>query len=113
MYWPDDLPMLKDCAVAEAGRRKYHGKHELIASNHMEIINVCSLAGLASINAWQENDDDEAHTSLYWRQTFDYRTRQLSVSFTERCCYLNSCLRLRNRNSRSTAFVRATTTRTR
>lgn len=79
MYWPDDLPLLKDCAVMEIGRRKYHGKHELIASNHMEIINVCNFAGLASVSAWQENDDD-AQTSLYRRQIFDYRTRQLSVS---------------------------------
>ena len=30
--------MLKDCAVTKTGRRNYHGKHELIASNHMEIL---------------------------------------------------------------------------
>lgn len=80
MYWPDDLPMLKDCAVTAAGRRNYHGKHELIASNHMEILSVCTFAGLASVSLWQETDDDEAQTGLYWRQTYDYRTGQLSVS---------------------------------
>lgn len=71
--------MLKDGSVTETGRRKYHGKHELIASNHMEILNICSFAGLASVTAWQEDDDDEAQTGLYWRQTFDFRAGELSV----------------------------------
>ncbi len=79
--------MLKDCAVTEKGRRKYHGKHELIASNHMEILNVCTFAGLASVTPWQETDNDDAQTDLYWRQTFDYRTGQLSVSlFKDMLC---------------------------
>jgi hypothetical protein len=84
MYWPHDLPNLKDCAATAAGRRNYHGKYELIASNHMEILNVCTFAGLASVSLWQENDDDVALTGLYWRQTFDYRTGQLSVSLLKK-----------------------------
>lgn len=75
--------MLKDCAITAAGRRNYHGNHELIASNHMEILSVCTFAGLASVTLWQETDDDEAQTGLYWRQTYDYRTGQLSVSLPE------------------------------
>jgi len=82
MYWPDYLPNLKDCAITATGRRNYHGKHEIIASNHMEILNVCTFAGLASVGLWQETDDNEALTGLYWRQTFDYRTGQLSVSLS-------------------------------
>jgi hypothetical protein len=113
MYWPDDLPMLKDCTFTKTGRRNYHGKYELIASNHMEILNVCSFAGLASVAAWKENDDDEAQTGLYWRQTFDYRTGQLSVSLLKDNFGCNWNLIFHNRNSRSTASARATITPTR
>ena len=81
MYWPEDLPLLKDCGVTQSGRRNYHGKHELIASNHMEVVDVCTFAGLASVTCWKETHDEETQTDLYWRQTFDYRTAQLSVSF--------------------------------
>jgi hypothetical protein len=113
MYWPDDLPMLKDCTVTETGRRNYHGKYELIASNHMEILNVCSFAGLASVTAWKENDDDEAQTGLYWRQTFDYRTGQLSVSLPKDAFGCNWNSMFHNRDSRSTASARVIITPTR
>ncbi|PNP56429.1 hypothetical protein FNYG_15348 [Fusarium nygamai] len=43
MYWPDELPhgtvYLKN---KMQGRQPYHGTNELIASNHMDIINVAS-----------------------------------------------------------------------
>ncbi|KAI9698395.1 MAG: hypothetical protein M1836_003975 [Candelina mexicana] len=61
LYWPDELP---------GGRQKYHGKHELIASNHMEIIDAMTVAGRAEVHHWLENDGDDVLTSLYWRQTY-------------------------------------------
>jgi hypothetical protein len=109
MYWPDDLPMLRDCSVTATGRRNYHGKYELIASNHMEILNVCTFAGLASVSLWQETDDDEALTGLYLRQTYDYCTGKLSVSLPKICFICNPNSQYHNRPSRSTASVSATT----
>ncbi|KAI9720060.1 MAG: hypothetical protein M1812_003187 [Candelaria pacifica] len=61
LYWPDELP---------GGRRDYHGKHELIASNHMEIIDAMTVAGRADVHHWLENDGDDVLTGLYWRQTY-------------------------------------------
>jgi hypothetical protein len=84
MYWPDDLPNGNDCGKTASGRRSYHGKHELIASNHMEILSVCTFAGLASVNYWPEEDHEDCLDELYWRQTYDYRVRHLSVSSSER-----------------------------
>jgi hypothetical protein len=67
-----------------SGRRPYHGKHELIASNWMEILDVTSFAGKASVEHWLEEDvedgKEDVQMDLYWRQTFDHRTLRLSVS---------------------------------
>ena len=71
MYWPDELPM---------GRQGYHGKHELIASNHMEIIDAMTVAGKASVSHWLEKDEENVLDALYWRQTFNWQTQTLSVS---------------------------------
>ncbi|MCJ1354639.1 MAG: hypothetical protein MMC33_004628 [Icmadophila ericetorum] len=69
MYWPEELP---------AGREKYHGKNELVASNHMEIIDAMTVSDQAEIVHWGEKDDDPMLTGLYWRQRYNYITKKLS-----------------------------------
>ncbi len=71
MYWPDELP---------GGARDYHGKHELIASNHMEIIDAMTVAGKANVSHWLEKDEEKVLDALYWRQTFSFHGQSLSVS---------------------------------
>lgn len=71
MYWPDELP---------GGARDYHGKHELIASNHMEIIDAMTVAGKANVSHWLEKDEEKVLDALYWRQTFSLHGQSLSVS---------------------------------
>ncbi|KIW21843.1 uncharacterized protein PV07_12733 [Cladophialophora immunda] len=64
LYWPEELPM---------GRQPYHGKRELVLSNHVDIIDAETLAAIAEISRWDENDDSH-ETRLgegYWRQTYD------------------------------------------
>lgn len=73
MYWPDELPM---------GAQSYHGKHELIASNHMEIIDAMTVASKASVSHWLEKDEEKVLDALYWRQTYDFQTQDLSVSIS-------------------------------
>lgn len=73
MYWPEELPM---------GAQPYHGKHELVASNHMEIIDAMTVASKASVSHWLEKDEEKVLDALYWRQTFDFQTQTLSVSIT-------------------------------
>lgn len=70
MYWPEELPR---------GREYYHGKAELVASNHMEIIDAMTVSDKAEITSVREEDDAPTAIGLYWRQTFDFPTQKVSV----------------------------------
>ncbi|KAF4464434.1 hypothetical protein FALBO_8727 [Fusarium albosuccineum] len=79
MYWPDELPPgTLDGKKQVQGRQSYHGQNELIASNHMDVINVVSVTMPATVNQWIESDDEEIQDALYWRQAYDCRNSQLS-----------------------------------
>ncbi|KAF4978058.1 hypothetical protein FZEAL_5523 [Fusarium zealandicum] len=79
MYWPDELPQgTQDGKKYVQGRQPYHGANELIASNHMDVINVVSVTQPALVNQWIEADDEEILDALYWRQAFESRKSQLS-----------------------------------
>jgi hypothetical protein len=71
LYWPEELPPPKtitsDTVNSISGRRKYHGSHELIASNHLEVLDVLSFAGKADVYPWEE-EDDNLTWKLFWRQ---------------------------------------------
>ncbi|EXL65210.1 hypothetical protein FOPG_18555 [Fusarium oxysporum f. sp. conglutinans race 2 54008] len=80
MYWPYELPPgTLDRKKSVQGRQPYHGAKELIASNHMDIINVVSVTGPVTVNQWIESDDEEITDELYWRQAYDCRTLELST----------------------------------
>jgi len=68
MYWPEELP---------GGRQYYHGAKELVASNHMEIVDAMTVSGRANVKHWLELDEDEDLPDLFWRQKFDYPTQSL------------------------------------
>ena len=70
MYWPSELP---------TGRENYHGDQELVASNHMDIIDAATVSAKALVQHLIENDEAPIITGLYWRQTFDYISRKTSV----------------------------------
>lgn len=70
MYWPDELP---------GGRQYYHGSRELVASNHMEIIDAMTVSGKANVTHWLELDEDEELHDLFWRQRFDIPSQILGV----------------------------------
>lgn len=100
MYWPDELPVgTVDGKKTVEGRQPYHGQNELIASNHskcqtpcetshdlkltlaaVDIINVVSVTQQATVNQVTDENDDQIQSALYWRQAFDVRTLELSVS---------------------------------
>ncbi|KAK4227485.1 hypothetical protein QBC38DRAFT_364020 [Podospora fimiseda] len=80
MYWPDELPQgTHDGKRQIQSRQPYHGMNELIASNHMDIINVVSVTSQATVKQWYEENDEEIQNALYWRQAFDLRTYELST----------------------------------
>jgi hypothetical protein len=109
MYWPEELPpprtKASDTVNTTSGQRKYHGSHELIASNYMEVLDVLSFAGKADVFQWDEEDDNLQH-KLYWRQTFCRETQELSVSITHLGMHLLS-LTNRGRLFGSIAFAEA------
>ncbi|CAK7266981.1 hypothetical protein SEPCBS57363_002369 [Sporothrix epigloea] len=79
MYWPDELPPGTHYGKRMVqGRQPYHGASELIASNHMDVINVVSVTSMASVNHLNEDKDDDVQNALYWRQALDVRTMELS-----------------------------------
>ncbi|KAK2005689.1 hypothetical protein LZ32DRAFT_611878 [Colletotrichum eremochloae] len=85
MYWPEELPKgTMDGDRYPGGRQSYHGRNELVASNHMDIINVASVTSRADVQQWEEADDEDVQEALYWRQALDCRTSQLS-SLTRLC----------------------------
>ncbi|EXA30255.1 hypothetical protein FOVG_18345 [Fusarium oxysporum f. sp. pisi HDV247] len=73
MYWPDDLPSrtLIDRKYVQ-GRQPYHGADELIATNHMEVINVASVTEPAIVKQLIESDNEEVQRALYWRQAYNW-----------------------------------------
>ena len=46
----------------------------------VDVINVVSVTMPATVNQWIETDDEEIQDALYWRQAYDTRNGQLSVS---------------------------------
>ena len=46
----------------------------------MDVINVVSVTAQATVNQWDETNEDEVQPALYWRQAFDVRSMELSVS---------------------------------
>lgn len=57
----------------------------------MDIINVISVTGKATVNQWFEDNHDDVQESLYWRQAFDVRTMELSVRPLDLSTPLLSC----------------------
>ncbi|KAK6533179.1 hypothetical protein TWF281_007331 [Arthrobotrys megalospora] len=68
-YWPEDLPM---------GRQEYHGRNEAIESNHPGIIDALTVNGIADIKEWDEDDENASFDGYYYRQQFDYISKQLT-----------------------------------
>ncbi|KAF2847843.1 hypothetical protein T440DRAFT_470664 [Plenodomus tracheiphilus IPT5] len=76
VYWayrPEDLP---------GGRQPHHGKHELIVSNHMDIIDAQCVNDAASVIYWDDSPNQAefpAPEQLYWRQAFDVNKKKGSL----------------------------------
>jgi hypothetical protein len=76
LYRPEDLP---------GGREPHHGSSELIASNHMDIIEALTVVDRANVIHWDEDPEKPwPHPEqLFWRQTLDLQKKpvdqQLSV----------------------------------
>lgn len=64
MYRPEDIP---------GGRKPYHGRNEVIASNTMQVIDALTVNGRADVRHWTEDDKGEVLDAdqIFWRQTFN------------------------------------------
>jgi hypothetical protein len=52
----------------------------------VDVINVVSITALATVNQWDEQNEEETQSALYWRQAIDVRTMELSVSSKPQAC---------------------------
>ncbi|KAI4218602.1 MAG: hypothetical protein L6R40_008764 [Gallowayella cf. fulva] len=77
IYWfnsPEQMPR---------GRQPHHGKDELIATNHMEIIHAVRSLRRVDVVEWTEQEKEPPRYppgGYYWRQTYHVLTEELSVS---------------------------------
>ncbi|KAI4725161.1 hypothetical protein E4T49_07084 [Aureobasidium sp. EXF-10728] len=65
----------------------YHGKFELVPGNKMDIIDALTVNGPLKVVHWEEDNDDApmpAQGEYYWRQTYNYDTKQLSDAVQRR-----------------------------
>ncbi|KAL8741715.1 MAG: hypothetical protein Q9190_005704, partial [Brigantiaea leucoxantha] len=74
VYWfyePKDLP---------SGKQNHHGEHELIATNHMDILRPSHILHRLDVSHWFEEDDPSSSPpkGLYYRQTYSIVSIQLS-----------------------------------
>lgn len=66
MYQPDELPRARIGTEAPtSGRRWYHRKHKLVASNHLNIVDVNSIAGHVTVAQWFKDNDNNTHHRFY------------------------------------------------
>ncbi|KAL8681640.1 MAG: hypothetical protein Q9186_002237 [Xanthomendoza sp. 1 TL-2023] len=85
LYWfqsPEQTP---------GGRQPYHGKNELIATNHMEIVDAERVIRRVEVHHWTDEHSaqlpiDAEGEYYYWRQTFHILTKRLSPLPTHCIC---------------------------
>lgn len=46
---------------------------------------MVSVTAAATVNQWDETNEEEVQPALYWRQAFDVRSMELSVSLKGLC----------------------------
>ncbi|KAL8722378.1 MAG: hypothetical protein Q9181_007498 [Wetmoreana brouardii] len=71
LYRPEEIP---------SGRQPYHGEHELVATNHMEIVDTLRVIRPARVN---HLEDEKLwfripKVGLYWRQRYNFILQELS-----------------------------------
>ena len=69
MYWPHQLP---------DGAEDYHGEQELVASTWQDIIDIETVSNTVDVTYWYELY--KVPEGRYWRQTFYFERKTLSVS---------------------------------
>ncbi|KAL8658798.1 MAG: hypothetical protein Q9226_000780 [Calogaya cf. arnoldii] len=83
LYTPDQLLR---------GRQPHHGKHELVITNHMEIVDAARvIEPLTVINLKEMEDWQGPFTGMYWRQTYHVLSKELSPPKTHCICNRPVC----------------------
>ncbi|KAL8842545.1 MAG: hypothetical protein Q9170_000499 [Blastenia crenularia] len=73
------------------GRKPYHGSNEMIATNHMEIVDALRVLKSVDVQHLKEEDQVELpKEGIYWRQTFHYLTQELSTPKSHCVCHENT-----------------------
>ncbi len=70
-YQPSQLP--------PSLRQNCHGRHELIASNCMAVIDATAVVSRTPVSHWHEEHDLPPAAGLFWRQKYNILAQDLSV----------------------------------
>ncbi|KAL9593907.1 MAG: hypothetical protein Q9219_007325 [cf. Caloplaca sp. 3 TL-2023] len=73
LYRPQELPNDKQA---------HHGAGEMIATNHMEIVDALRVVSPVHVEHWRESDDGipPPGNGVYWRQTYHFLTQKVSTA---------------------------------
>lgn len=68
----------------KGGRQEHHGKNELVPTNQMDVINAQAVNGTFELIRYDHLEDEDRKNAFgtdeyFWRQTFDFTTKSLSV----------------------------------
>ncbi|KAI8710814.1 BAH domain-containing protein [Fusarium sp. LHS14.1] len=79
MYWPEDIPKrVMQRSTRIRGPEIFHQSHELIASNHMDIIDVMSVNGLETVKPVSNSRRTTRRSQLFWKESFDCFQKTMS-----------------------------------
>lgn len=80
LYRPEDLP---------DGRQDYHGEGEVLPSNDMQVIDAMTVESkVGMVRHYNEAKDDDlknGYDELFWRQTYDARTKKFHPALRKYC----------------------------
>ncbi|KAL8730766.1 MAG: hypothetical protein Q9166_003836 [cf. Caloplaca sp. 2 TL-2023] len=74
LYTPEQIP---------GSRQPYHGRNELIVTNHMEIVDAARVIAPFEVFKWNGEGEDFRRVlegEKFWRQTYHILTQEISVS---------------------------------
>ncbi|KAI9147312.1 Vegetative incompatibility protein [Paramyrothecium foliicola] len=79
MYSPDDIPSNTLIGSQKiSGRQFYHEPMELLASNHMDVIDVRCVVKHVSVKQLTHYRMEAGRDALFWRQAYNIYTKELS-----------------------------------
>lgn len=95
----------------KGGRQDYHGINELVPTNQMDVINAQAVNGTFELVRFEQLTDHDQKNAFgtdkyFWRQTFNFTTRRLSVRLVAMHEWLNAHIKTLTDTAESAFMMR-------